>query len=408
VGGCPPSWLDESWRYESVAFIAEQIPVGRLLPAFAAEAGDALLLGGLEIKVPDSWGLTQQPRRRPAFELHDPERIALPSVDYTVAPRDSAQNTSTAGLHQFLVGPNSPTFTDLDSAYRAFFLGKFGSSTNGSVPSELVHLRLLDDRAWLGPIHITATGLTVEIRGKEARGTTLEYFSPERRERYVVEGPGQMEVALPGGLPESDTWLWLTHGTEWRDYRALTRPWGSEEQLAAAGVEKEKASRDEQAVIEAIVYGGEGPFVEFKGKLPEGGSKTERVFNTVAAFANGEGGTVVFGVDRDEATVVGLGDVDVNKERDRIGQLIRTRVLPTPDFEATVHQVDRKDILVLVVNEGSAPPYGVITDVGSRDKPQFYVRRGASTYPAHPADLNQVFQRVAAAIAQSRESRQWY
>ena len=363
-----------------------------------------LALGGIDIKVPESRGLNQQPRRRPAFELHDPERISLPSVEYTISPSDVSISTSTAGRGEFLVGPNSPTFTDLDSAYRAFFLGRFDLPANGSVPGELVQLRLLDDRAWLGPIHITATELTVEIGGDEVQGTTLEYFSPERRERYVIDGPGQVKVILPGGLPRSNTWLWLTHGTEWRDYRALTAPWGSEEQLAAAGVAKESASRDEQAVVEAIVYGGEGPFVEFKGTLPEGGPKTERVFNTIAAFANGAGGRVVFGVDRDEATVVGLGDVEANKERDRIGQLIRSRVLPTPEFEIAVHQVEGKDLLVLTVDAGANPPYGVITDLSSRDRPQFYVRRGASTYPANPADLNQIFQRVAAARQQNNQS----
>lgn len=407
VGGCPPNWPDESWWYESFAFIAEQIPAEQLLSALVTEADGTLRVGGVEVKVPPPQG-SMHPKRRPALELHDPERVALPSVDYSFSRRDGTMSTSTAGLHDFLVGPDSPSFTDLDSAYRAFFLGRFDSQARASVPTELMRLRLLDDRAWLGPIHITATELTVEIGGTEVEGTILEYFSPERRERRSLEGPGEIKLSLPGGLPESNTWLWLTQGTEWRDFRALTPPWGSEDQLAAAGVEKEKSSRDEQAVIEAIVYGGEGPFVEFKGKLPEGGSKTDRAFNTVAAFANGEGGTVVFGVDRDESTVVGLGYVDVNRERDRIGQLIRTRVLPTPDFEVTAHKVDGKDLLFLIVNVGSAPPYGVITDPSSRDKPQFYVRRGASTYPAQPSDLNQVFQRLAATMTHPTATWQRY
>jgi hypothetical protein len=221
-----------------------------------------------------------------------------------------------------------------------------------------------------------------------------------RRTRLALEGADAVTIELPEGLPANNTWLWLTQGTSWRDYRALTPPWASAEQLAAAGVEKEQTSRDEQAVVEALVYGGEGPLVEFKGAVPKAGARTDRAFNTIAAFANGTGGTVVFGVDRDELTVLGLGDnIDPNKERDRIGQLIRTRILPTPDFTITPHTVAEKIILVVQVNPGSTPPYGVITDLSHRDQPQFYVRRGASTYPAHPSDLNELFHRVAAANA---------
>ena len=34
------------------------------------------------------------------------------------------------------------------------------------------------------------------------------------------------------------------------------------------------------------------------------------------------------------------------------------------------------------------PPYGIAADKGSRDKPEFYVRRGSSTYPAQLGELH--------------------
>ena len=114
--------------------------------------------------------------------------------------------------------------------------------------------------------------MTVDVRGSDPGGTTLEYFSPTRRERVAIDGPVVVTIELPDGLPASNTWLWLTHGTRWYDYRALTPPWASAEQLVASGVEKEQTSRDEQAAVEAVVYGGEGPFVEFKGTAPKTGA----------------------------------------------------------------------------------------------------------------------------------------
>lgn len=41
------------------------------------------------------------------------------------------------------------------------------------------------------------------------------------------------------------------------------------------------------------------------------------------------------------------------------------------------------------MEQGQNPPYGLISSPDARDKPEFYVRRGASTYPAQPNDLRE-------------------
>jgi schlafen family protein len=379
VGPEPKTWPSEVWRYESVTFVAARMPVRDVVEAIGSGSDGQLAVAGFDVLVPVAQPQAQL-HHRPSFELHDPNRAPLPSYEYTVNRANGSGSVSTAGRVDFLVGPDSPSFTDLDAAYRGFFLGKYNLPANESVPSDLLRVRVLDERAWLDAIHIRATEMSVDVRGNAVAGTTLEYFSPERRERYVLDGAGQIRIGLPEGLPASNTWLWLTEGTSWRDYRALTPPWASRDQLKAAGVEKEQTSRDEQAAAEAVVYGGEGPLVEFKMEVPTSSPTTASVFKTIAAFANGAGGTVVFGVGPDELTVVGLGrGVDMNKERDRIGHLIRSRVIPTPDFQVTHYAVDGMNLLFLEVEPGSLRPYGVITHVDSRDKPQYYVRRGAST-----------------------------
>lgn len=392
VGQEPATWPGEQWRYESLMFIAITMAARALVEAVSSEADGQLRVGDVTIMLPRVHPAGQS-QHRPSFELHDRDRTPLPSFEYTFNRVSGDNNISTAARMDFLVGPDSPSFTDVDSAYRAFFLGKYELPANESVPSDLLQIRVLHQGARLGPVHIRASEMTVEVLGAVRDGTTLEYFSPDRRERFPVYESGVTKVGPPDGLPSNNTWLWLTEKNAWHDYRALTPPWASDEQLVAAGVEKEQTSRDEQAANEAVVYGGEGPFVEFKSMLPKAGPKTDRAFNTIAAFANGAGGTVVFGVDRDELTVVGLGeDADSNRERDRVGQLIRTRVLPTPEFLITAYEIDGKVVLVAEVRPGSNPPYGVIADLDHRDKPQFYVRRGASTYPAQPSDLNEMLR----------------
>jgi Putative DNA-binding domain len=398
VGPKPRTWTGESWHYAAVHFISAKVSVTALVDAMSSEAETVspVQLGGVDLVLPRVQASVQV-QHRPSFELHDRDLTPLPSFDFAINRHGGTTATSTVGRGDFLIAPDGPSFTDLDAAYRVFFMGRYDVPANESVPSELLRIRVLDERSWLGPMHIRATELTVEIRGSEPVGTMLEYFSPTRRERFTVERSGEHTVHLPDGLPASNTWLWLTDGSSWRDYRALSGPWTSVEQLEAAGVERQQTSRDEQAAVEAVVFGGEGPFVEFKSRLPDGGPKTDRMFRTIAAFANGAGGTVVLGVDRDELTVVGLGqEVEVTKERDRVGQLIRTRVPPTPEFMVNPYQVDGRDVLFVEVSPGPARPYGVILDLNQRDTPQFYVRRGASTYPAQPSDLNQVVQEAVA------------
>lgn len=91
------------------------------------------------------------------------------------------------------------------------------------------------------------------------------------------------------------------------------------------------------------------------------------VFKTVAAFANGHGGSVVFGVEKDEATVCGLHGTDLIAARDRLTQLARSIVTPAPEVEVRAHELDGKTLLVLTVSRGTDPPYG-ITLPGKKDK----------------------------------------
>lgn len=410
VGQQPAAWTAQTWLYETLAFLSFTMPAAELIRALSAEEEETedrhLQIGEYDVVVPHAES-SGQVSQRPSFELHDRARSSQPSLEYLLS-RQVVDNSVAGGGHVgFLVGPDCPTFTSVDAAYRGYFLGKYDEPAQEQLPTHLVAIRVLDDRAWLGPIHIRPAEITVHIGGTDPAGTTLEYFSPARRERFPVDGTGVMTIPLPDGLPAGNTWLWLTEGHTWRDYRALTPSWSTAEQLAAAGVEKELDSRDEQAAAEAIIYSGEGPQVEFKQQLPEPGQKkTDSSCKTIAAYANGNGGTLVYGIDRDEVTVVGLSaDGDLNKERDRIGQLIRTRVLPTPDFHIHPQTVDGKQLLFLTVTAGTNPPYGVIPGPDHRDKPEYYVRRGASTYPAQPSDFHTILPRQSINPPQTRLPR---
>ena len=93
------------------------------------------------------------------------------------------------------------------------------------------------------------------------------------------------------------------------------------------------------------------------------------MFKTVAAFANGHGGSVVFGVEKDEATVCGLDGIDLIAARDRLTQLARSIVTPAPEVEVRTYELDGKTLLVLTVSRGTDPPYGITLPGGKTSRP---------------------------------------
>jgi hypothetical protein len=226
--------------------------------------------------------------------------------------------------------------------------------------------------------------MTVEIHGDAVKGAILELNGATNRLSHRLDEAGTFTLPLANGLPD-DAWLWLKRSMRWLDFRSISvqSPWTGDLRRAAVEIE---APIDPQASVEALIAAGEGPRTEFKRELVE-----YRKLKTVAAFATGAGGLLIFGIDRDETTVVGL-DGSAQELRDRLGDLVRAAITPTPEFEVVPYVVDDKTILVLSVASGTGA-YGVIPHRGGHDKPEYYVRRGANTYPAQPHDLNHALER---------------
>ncbi len=85
-----------------------------------------------------------------------------------------------------------------------------------------------------------------------------------------------------------------------------------------------------------------------------------------------------------DGTVLGLGVDDARETLDRTTQLIRDWVRPHVDFDTELTEVDGKQVLLVRVNAGAEPPYGVGTTERRID---YYVRRSATSFPATPADV---------------------
>lgn len=145
--------------------------------------------------------------------------------------------------------------------------------------------------------------------------------------------------------------------------------------------------------MEVLISGGECATVEFKRQLP--GGDPAGAMKTVAAFANGSGGALLFGVEND-GQIVGLGENHVRQSLDRLTNLISDWVRPLPDFECEMVEVADRCVIVISVEPGRDAPYGVGTS--DRDT-RYYVRRAGTTFPATPADVRAFVQARVAASA---------
>lgn len=383
VGQEPPGWAVERWQYEDLLLTSEQVKAHDLAKLLAAEEDKRTIwLSSQKLSVPESYESGQW-RRHPSYSRNLRPTLPWPVVEHAFS---GAFTNDFNVPHGFLVGPDAPSFTDPNTAFRAFFEGNRTLYGASSISNDLLNIRFVDERGYIGPIHGSPVELRVEVLGADLSGATLEMYTDERDEPIEVTRPGAARFPLDGAMPDQ-TWLWLKHGTEWLDYRALSSPWVNREHLQAAGVTID-VPEEPSSAIEALLFSGEGPTLEYKSKLPETAEERRHTFKTVAAFANGRGGRVVFGIDRDELTATGI-EGDPTALRDQLTGMVRSRVIPTPDFEVVIYSYDEKNLLVLNVEVGNSPPYGISVDDNSKERPEFYVRRGANSYPAQPSDLRE-------------------
>jgi hypothetical protein len=380
IGAKPPNWRAERWPYEHLVLTSSEMRAGSFLTAFDAERGGVLTFGDLHVHVPRASDARWQ--HKPSRAQHDVSPLPWPTIDYEIDRQDVSGPVSPS---EFQIGQDWPSFPDDATAIRAFFHGNFSSVGSPAASTyQLATVRVAQLGAWFHRVRATPTHLDVYTRGDARQGTRVEISGSTLQTWKSVGRSGRVRITLSRGLPD-DAWLYLTRGHEWLDYRPLGPRLSGARDLAAGGVAVELAS-DPEARARALIAQGEGPRIEFKRALPESTPERLRpVLKTVAAFASGDGGDMVFGVDADEATVIGIDAATDLESRDRLGQLIRRYVVPTPEFEAMPVKLDGKALIVLSVRGGQDTPYGLQWHPDR--SVEYFVRRGASTFHATQAEV---------------------
>ncbi len=120
--------------------------------------------------------------------------------------------------------------------------------------------------------------------------------------------------------------------------------------------------------LSRLASSGEGPFLEFKKKVP----RPERIAKEIIAFANTRGGRLLLGVD-DDGSVTGLRDA--GEEEFSLHSALGAFCDPPVHFDVfRVEVAHRRDAVVVQVPESATKPHYLVTENGKGPERVPYVR----------------------------------
>ena len=383
VGVIPPAWRDLSWVYKEVAFLQTTSEASSLIQSFreALQQDSDACISEMNIKIPklQDHSLGQW---RPSKAQRLPERFPWPTSDWAISSENSV-NTSwyTSGI---LTADNCPTFINTQEAIHAFQSGKFSTSISATLNGFGI-IQIINRHAWIHKVNVEATAINIWIKGDSIRNTVVQLIDSSGYKSRKVGSTGRLRISYAKNLAD-DARLFLTDGSECLDYRVLglQHPYSDD---SRQNVEYE-AIDDPDSEITRLITQGEGSALEYKRELPSNPEEKRKLVRTVAAFANGQGGEIVFGMDPNEATVVGLFGIDHVSERDRLTNIVRDLVTPCPLTDTRLYEFESKILIVLSVARGNQPPYGRL--IKDSKVAEYYIRRGANTYPARPDEIREI------------------
>ncbi len=288
---------------------------------------------------------------------------------------------------RFLVGPGLPFFSASEMAIDQLIYGLQNTRAGSMAPGFRIDWQ--DRTARIGTPSIANDLIKVPVRGEHVTGLQLglggEHFSAWRNR--PINRPSTCRFPLRNGIPDP-LWIVLSKGSQWLDHRYLRQTptgWHSDE----GEVDFERPDLATQVRVWAA--GWETDTLEFKANVT-----TDSLLEDVVAFANGDGGTILFGVHDQSRLIIGLSgnsDQVVNALVDKI----HNKIEPGLDIETETCKVDGKLVLVATVSPGEYPPYGVRMNA---TRLTYYIRRGASNYEARPRELNDlVARKVTSTVA---------
>ena len=366
---------DETYDYGEVAFVKAVLDAGHVAEWLQTGTGEA---GGLTFIVRDPNPNCSWDRSESRTHARYGTFFRTPHTDYHVLSHDP-QDPLWPGT--VLAGTGLPFFPDVNVAAASLLFDVHSMSDGRTVPSELMLLRIAHPAAYFEKLRVSSASIVASVRGNDLEGVCLQVTTAGGPQEVPVGQPGDAQVPV-AGADRADTWVALTRGQECLDFRTISSRWPAS--LARQGIHLEPEDLGER--LDLMRRGGESETVEFKRTIPKGAG----IPRTVAAFANGEGGTIIVGIEDETGEVIGVANAA--RCQDDLIDITRTRVRPPPECKPLACTLQGRPVVAMRVEPGDDRPYGVVDGGGIR----YYVRRGATNRVAEPEEMRQ--------LAQSRES----
>lgn len=129
-----------------------------------------------------------------------------------------------------------------------------------------------------------------------------------------------------------------------------------------------------------------GEATEYDKKVALEERKPKSWCKSVSAFANGFGGSLIFGIS-DDGEIIGLDDAEGDAEK--ISETIKTRMNPIPEFKLRFHEEKGKVLIILDIYKGEETPYYYAAD----GVLEAYVRVGNESVKASPIEQKRLVLR---------------
>ncbi|WP_157746488.1 AlbA family DNA-binding domain-containing protein [Micromonospora inositola] len=353
---------DRTWLYSDDAFVQRRLP-GSLVADLLREKPHQV--AGLTVSAPAAQSSGNFQRLAGQVRWNN-TALPWPRTEWQLSPAKQASTRQ----RTVLVG-DGPSFLHAAAAFNAFFYE--AAVETGPRPSHMLwRIVRLDRRGRIHRVTIAPDTLTVVVNGAELAGAQVELTAPDGRQLRPLGATGRVRLRLPQGLAPA-TLLMLRSGDDWLDFRyfPLPGPGGDGDRSVIWDLPGAEAS--------VLVAGGETEYVEFKEQLPVNEHR-KKMLKTVAAFASGEGGTVLIGV-TDDGQIAGVDATKLDELVLTLRSMIRSNIDPDPAVAVRPVPLDGKTVLLVEVAPGGR------WHAYNREKPEFYLRRGASTVPARLREI---------------------
>ena len=144
----------------------------------------------------------------------------------------------------------------------------------------------------------------------------------------------------------------------------------------------------------------EGQKLDYKREFHKDGKEFAK---DTTAFANTDGGYIIYGVDEKHKIVVGVAEnVGNGKIEDWITNVLNTNIDNSIEYEVNFINIDEENeqlfVIVLYIKESNKKPIYVITD----NKSVCYIRKGTSVFSAKPNEIKEMYLKSNAKNEQSQ------